>query len=113
VEAQAAGRPVIARHGGGALETVIDGVTGCFWTGGVTELAEAVRSFDVDAVDPQRCLENAARFDRESFHRAMRREAEIAIAAGTTSTEEGGVEHRMMTRSRMPGTRRAWGMPTR
>ena len=45
VEAQAAGRPVIARHGGGALETVVDGVTGCFWSGGVTELAEAVRSF--------------------------------------------------------------------
>ena len=33
VESQAAGRPVIARRGGGALETVIDGVTGCFWSG--------------------------------------------------------------------------------
>ena len=44
VEAQAAGRPVIARRGGGALETVIEGVTGCFWEGGPDELAAAVRA---------------------------------------------------------------------
>jgi glycosyltransferase involved in cell wall biosynthesis len=31
VESQAAGRPVIARRAGGALETVIDGVTGGLW----------------------------------------------------------------------------------
>ena len=34
VEAQAAGRPVIARRGGGVLETVIENVTGCYWEGG-------------------------------------------------------------------------------
>ena len=33
VEAQAAGRPVIAVRGGGTLETVVDGETGCFWSG--------------------------------------------------------------------------------
>ena len=54
VESQAAGRPVIARAGGGALETVIDGVTGCFWSGGPSELAAAVRAFDDAAVDPRR-----------------------------------------------------------
>ena len=42
VEAQAAGRPVIAIRAGGALETVVDGVTGCFWSGGPDELAAAV-----------------------------------------------------------------------
>ena len=41
VESQAAGRPVIARRGGGALETIVDGVTGCFWSGGPEDLAQA------------------------------------------------------------------------
>lgn len=67
VESQAAGRPVIARRGGGALETVVDGVTGCFWAGGPDELAEAVLRFDDGAVDPSACTGNASRFDTHSF----------------------------------------------
>src|SRR5437588_4396290 len=71
IEAQAAGRPVIARRGGGALETIVDGVTGCFWSGGPEDLAEAVREFDDAAVDPQACVRNAARFDASVLHRRM------------------------------------------
>src|SRR6478609_8394413 len=41
VEAQAAGRPVISVRGGGALETIQEGVTGCFWEGGPADLAAA------------------------------------------------------------------------
>ena len=67
VESQAAGRPVIARRGGGALETVIDGVTGCFWSGGSEQLAATVQAFDDQGVDPETCLRNAARFDVQSF----------------------------------------------
>ncbi len=55
VEAQAAGRPVIARGEGGVLETVIDGVTGTFWHGGPEELAQTVLRFDDAAVDPAAC----------------------------------------------------------
>jgi glycosyltransferase involved in cell wall biosynthesis len=80
VEAQASGRPVIARRGGGALETVVDGITGCFWSGGWSELAQAVREFDVDAVDPQACLGNAARFDAGVFRRRMLAEVDAAAA---------------------------------
>ena len=72
VESQAAGRPVIARRGGGALETIVDGVTGCFWSGGADELAHAILSFDDLAVDPRLCARNAAQFDTESFQRGMR-----------------------------------------
>ena len=81
VEAQAAGRPVIARHGGGVLETVVEGVTGCLWSGGADELAEAVRSFDPDAVDSRECVENAARFDSAVFRRSLPREVDEALAA--------------------------------
>jgi glycosyltransferase involved in cell wall biosynthesis len=78
VEAQAAGRPVIARGEGGALETVIDGVTGCFWTGGPNELARAVLQFDDGAVDPEECIANARRFDLASFRNGIRAEVRAA-----------------------------------
>src|SRR3954471_7075048 len=71
VEAQAAGRPVIAADAGGALETVEEGVTGTFWEGGADELAAAVREFDDHAIDPRDCVENAARFDRSVFEREL------------------------------------------
>jgi glycosyltransferase involved in cell wall biosynthesis len=80
VEAQAAGRPVIARGGGGALETVVEGVTGRFWSGGAKELAEAVMELDVESVDPQACIENGRRFDVEEFRRLFPEEVERAIA---------------------------------
>jgi glycosyltransferase involved in cell wall biosynthesis len=78
VESQAAGRPVIARRGGGALETIVEGVTGCFWSGGPEELARAVLEFEDGAVDPEACVRNATRFDRTRFRSGMT--AEIARA---------------------------------
>ncbi|HEX3832049.1 MAG TPA: glycosyltransferase [Solirubrobacteraceae bacterium] len=71
VESQAAGRPVIARQGGGALETVLDGDTGCFWSGGPEELASAVLRFDDAEVDPAACVCNALRFDSARFREGM------------------------------------------
>ena len=80
VESQAAGRPVIARRAGGALETVIDGVTGCFWSGGPDELAGAVAAFDEAAVDPEACVASAARFNTATFERSIRAEVDAALA---------------------------------
>jgi glycosyltransferase involved in cell wall biosynthesis len=82
VEAQAAGRPVIARAGGGLLENVVDQVTGCWWEGGPNELAEAVSSFDALGVDPEACMENARRFDSAVFREAFPREVEEAWQDG-------------------------------
>ena len=79
VEAQAAGRPVIAVRGGGTLETVVDGETGCFWSGGPDELAAAVAGFDDAAIDPQACVRNAARFDTSIFKRDLPRHVESAL----------------------------------
>ncbi len=80
VESQAAGRPVIARSAGGALETVIDGVTGRFWSGGPEELALTVSEFDTTAIDPQACVANASRFDTATFERGMLGAVETALA---------------------------------
>jgi glycosyltransferase involved in cell wall biosynthesis len=79
VEAQAAGRPVIAVRGGGTLETVVDGETGCFWSGGPDELAAAVAGFDDAAIDPDACVRNAARFDTSIFKRDLPRHVESAL----------------------------------
>ena len=83
MESQAAGRPVIARRGGGALETVVDGITGTFWTGGARELADAVAAFDDTAIDPQACIRNAARFNKASFRAGIEAEVEAAYTSNT------------------------------
>ena len=98
VEAQAAGRPVIARRAGGVLETVVDGVTGCLWTGGADELAEAVRAFDTGSVDPRDCTENASRFAADVFRRELPRE--VDAAAGNAAGEGDGPRHRHITARR-------------
>lgn len=72
VEAQAAGRPVIAFGSGGALDTVIPGVTGEFFhRPTVAALKEALARFDARAYDPQACRANAERFSRERFVREL------------------------------------------
>jgi glycosyltransferase involved in cell wall biosynthesis len=80
VEAQAAGRPVLAVHAGGMQETVIDGVTGTFWDGDEDGLADAVRAFDDAAIDPAECVRNAERFRLEAFTTALPREVDAAVA---------------------------------
>ncbi len=93
VESQAAGRPVIARRGGGALETVRDGVTGCFWSGGAAELAETVAGFDHEAIDPKACVENAARFDASLFRSGIREQVAAAAAAAAEQRPEVSQPH--------------------
>jgi glycosyltransferase involved in cell wall biosynthesis len=73
LEAQAAGRPVIAYAGGGALDTVQPHVTGEFFREQTVDaLAEALAGFDPDAYDPVACRDNAARFSTERFEAELR-----------------------------------------
>lgn len=72
VQAQAAGRPVIALRGGGALDTVVEGETGVFFEEPAVEsLMAALERFDAAAFEPARAVENARRFDVEVFRREM------------------------------------------
>jgi len=72
VEAQAAGRPVIAAAAGGALETVIDEETGRFATlDDADSFARAMRELDELDFDPVRARENAERFSVASFQRRL------------------------------------------
>jgi glycosyltransferase involved in cell wall biosynthesis len=72
VEAQAAGRPVIAAAAGGALETVLDGVTGRLVTlDDADAFKEAIESIDRLGLDPAAAVENARRFSVEVFQRRI------------------------------------------
>jgi glycosyltransferase involved in cell wall biosynthesis len=68
LEAQAAGRPVIAYARGGALETILEGKTGLFFREPTAQsLAEAVLGFHDGQFDPSVIREHALRFDRAVF----------------------------------------------
>lgn len=87
LEAQAAGRPVIAYAGGGALETVIDQVTGRLFTPQTAEaLADAVRTFDPETVDPQTIRAHALQFDVTVFKRKIMEFVDRCVAQKGTAT---------------------------
>lgn len=69
VEAQACGKPVIAYGRGGALETVIEGKTGCFFHERTAEALEAALD-RAEAIqwNPHEIRANAERFSEDHFH---------------------------------------------
>jgi glycosyltransferase involved in cell wall biosynthesis len=72
VQAQAAGRPVIAFAGGGALDTVMDGVTGLFFHEPTPQsLAAAVCRLEDHCFDPAVIRSFAQRFDTQVFKQKL------------------------------------------
>ena len=72
LESMASGRPVIAYRKGGALETVVEGVTGAFFDDQEwEELATAVIRFDPAAYDPLAIRAHAEAFDVALFKRRI------------------------------------------
>jgi glycosyltransferase involved in cell wall biosynthesis len=72
VEAQAAGRPVVAADAGGARETVVPGRTGVLVPPGDTEaLAETIRHTDFDAFEPERLRAHATTFSKQAFQEKL------------------------------------------
>jgi glycosyltransferase involved in cell wall biosynthesis len=70
VEAQACGTPVIAFGRGGAVETIVDGETGIFFSEQTAaSICRAVREFEMveEDLDPERIRENAERFSTARF----------------------------------------------
>ncbi len=82
VQAQAAGRPVIAYGGGGALDTVLPGVTGEHFTQPTVEALMAVMAgFDAGRYRPARLRAHAERFDSGVFSAQITSFVEQAQAA--------------------------------
>jgi glycosyltransferase involved in cell wall biosynthesis len=81
VEAQAAGRPVVAAAAGGALETIIDGKTGVLVPpGDAAALAAVLSDPDLGRFDPAVAVANAQRFSVEAFGSQIREHVASALA---------------------------------
>jgi glycosyltransferase involved in cell wall biosynthesis len=82
VEAQAAGRPVIAAGAGGALETVIAGETGLLARfDDPDSFAAAIVDLKRLSFDPARAVANAQLFSVESFQRRLLEQVRSARSA--------------------------------
>ncbi|MBV9607007.1 MAG: glycosyltransferase, partial [Solirubrobacterales bacterium] len=100
VEANAAGKPVVAFGAGGALETVVDGVTGSFFPRHeADEILAAIRRCDAIDAQPEELAAAARRFSPRAFEAGL-------LAA----LHEGVRAHREQT-ARV-GSRRPAGEPT-
>lgn len=72
LEAMACGRPVIAFAEGGALETVVEGITGTFFKNQRPEdLVAAVRRLESMKFDPLVIRKHAEKFDQQVFQKQI------------------------------------------
>ncbi|HXR66502.1 MAG TPA: glycosyltransferase, partial [Ktedonobacteraceae bacterium] len=82
LEVQASGRPVIAYGAGGALASVVDGVTGTFFHQQTAEsLAAVLASFDACHYHPQTIRNHALDFDKPRFQRRILQFIEAKMSA--------------------------------
>lgn len=82
VEAMACGTPVIALGRGGALETVVEGVTGLFFNEATpTSICAAVARAAQMTWDPQACRQQAERFSQERFRNEWQQVVDLAERA--------------------------------
>ncbi|MHB8625919.1 MAG: glycosyltransferase [Aggregatilineales bacterium] len=88
VQAQAAGRPVIAFRGGGALDTVLPGVTGELFDAQTAEsLTATLQAFDPMRYDPAAIRAHALQFDAGVFRAKMAAFVEQRYAESRERTE--------------------------
>ncbi len=73
LEINSAGRPVIAFHGGGATETIVEGLNGLFFhEPTVASLVEAIRTFQTRTWDPEAIQRHARGYDTVVFQQRIR-----------------------------------------
>jgi len=82
LEAQACGKPVIAYGAGGALETVVPGKTGEFFSSQTSEaLVNVLKGFDPKKYNADNCRANAERFSQAQFRKGILREVGKALSS--------------------------------
>jgi glycosyltransferase involved in cell wall biosynthesis len=85
LEAQAAGRPVVAPDRGGTEETVVDGETGVLVPVGDDDaLADAIRNIDFSTFEPARIRNHALGYRPEAFRERLVQEVE-RLSAGASA----------------------------
>jgi glycosyltransferase involved in cell wall biosynthesis len=82
VEAQAAGRPVIAYAASGVFDTVIPDVTGTYVERQTADsLVDALQRFEQTRFDTERIVCHAASFSRARFERELSELVEATLAS--------------------------------
>ena len=87
VEAQACGTPVVAHRGGGALDTVVDGVTGILFDRGedpVVALSEQLSAFLPSSFDAGVIRRHAEQFAPDRFRRELEQTCAQILDVGCT-----------------------------
>jgi glycosyltransferase involved in cell wall biosynthesis len=98
LEANAAGRPVIAYRAGGAMETVEEGVTGLFFAQQTSQsLATAIEQFESLSWDQTVLRRHAERFDRNVF--AFKVLQFLSSVAPSSCSEELNIGARLLSRN--------------
>jgi glycosyltransferase involved in cell wall biosynthesis len=88
LEAMASGRPVLAFAAGGALETVVEGVTGAFYDEQTPEsLNRCVVSTDYSLFDPVKIRNHALHFSPERFRDSIRNEIDQSLAVSVRTRD--------------------------
>jgi glycosyltransferase involved in cell wall biosynthesis len=83
-----AGRPVIAFAKGGALETVVDNVTGILFPEQTAEsLIGAIHKFEQTSISADACREQARKFDESVFKRTFLEYVESHVGTKPTARE--------------------------
>lgn len=73
LEAQAAGKPVVAFGKGGSIETIIEGETGYFFNEQTVEsLKGALNKLDKQGYNRNKCLDQASKFSKQVFDRKFK-----------------------------------------
>ena len=86
LEAQASGRPVIAYRAGGALDTVVEGVTGTFFDEPTVQaLTATLARFDANEIEPLACRRNAERYAPEVFQERLSEQINVALSRGRST----------------------------
>jgi len=88
VEAMAHGVPVIAYHGGGAKETVIEGQTGAFFYSYTPNaLVRAIRRYTPERFNRQTLYNYAKQFNEQRFHKEMGQLVRSLVANKVKNTQ--------------------------
>lgn len=90
LEANAAGRPVIAYAAGGALETVVPGLSGTFFADQEWEtLADTIIRFQPETYQPEKIRQHAATFSTAQFQKRFSSAVDAAWEHYRHSSESG------------------------
>ena len=90
VEAMACGCPVVAFAGGGALETVQEGVSGVFFESqSVKAIVQAIERFEAKSWPVEQVSSGVEKFSRETFKNKIKQfiDTKVSEAATTAATE--------------------------